>query len=122
MKTDLEANPVFVWKDERVHGHFTLCFLAFCFIRYAQYLLGRDKALSVSAETLMDSWHRPTVIVFGEYPDVRLIPSMVPQAYFDLAQSLEMPVLRTCMTLHQFKQRAKLDVNKNLVRDNRTMK
>jgi hypothetical protein len=35
---------------------------------------------------------------------------------------LKMPVLRTCMTLHQFRQRTKLDVNKNLVNDNRTKK
>ena len=120
MKTDLEASPAFVWKDERVHGHFTLCFLALCFIRYAQYLLHQDQGLSVSAQTLMESWHRPTVMVIGDYPDVRLIPTMVPQAYFDLAQSLKMPILRTCMTLHQFRQRTKLDVNKNLMRDNRT--
>ena len=70
----------------------------------------------------MESWHRPTVMVIGDYPDVRLIPTMVPQAYFDLAQSLKMPALRTCMTLHQFRQRTKLDVNKNLMRDNRTKK
>jgi hypothetical protein len=122
MKTDLEASPAFVWKDERVHGHFTLCFLALCLIRYAQYLLFQDQGLSVSAQTLMESWHRPTVMAIGEYPDVRLIPTMVPQAYFDLAQSLKMPALRTCMTIHQFRQRTKLDVNKNLVNDNRTKK
>ena len=122
MKTDLEASPAFVWKDERVHGHFTLCFLALCLIRYAQYLLFQDQGLKVSARTLMESWHRPTVMVIGDYPDVRLIPTMVPQAYFDLAQSLKMPALRTCMTLHQFRQRTKLDVNKNLMRDNRTKK
>ena len=42
-------------------------------------------------------------------------PSMAPQAYFDLAESLKMPILRTCMTIHLFRQRTKLDVNKNLM-------
>lgn len=79
MKTGLEASPAFVWKDERVHGHFTLCFLALCYIRYAQYLLHQDQGLSVSAQTLMQSWHCPTVMVLGDYSDVRLIPPWCPK-------------------------------------------
>lgn len=121
MKTDLQASPVFVWKDERIAGHFMLCYLALTFIRYAQYLLKEKKQLRHSAAVLMDSWYQPQVVAVGEFPETKLIPITIPQAYFDLTACLDMPRLRTCMTMSQFKTATKLNISHTIQRDNRTI-
>lgn len=121
MKTDLQASPVFVWKDERIAGHFMLCYLALTFVRYAQYLLREKKGITHSAAVLMNSWYQPKVVALGTYPSTKLIPTSVPQAYFDLAECLNLRPLRTCMAMSQFKTATKLDISHNLQRDNRTV-
>ena len=45
MKTDLYARPVFVSKNEYIHAHFLICFVALLIIRIIQHRLG-EKALS----------------------------------------------------------------------------
>ena len=39
LKTDLEARPVYVHTDKHIKGHFVLCYLALCMVRYTQYLV-----------------------------------------------------------------------------------
>ena len=90
LKTDLAASPAFVWRDDRVLGHFTLCFMALCFLRYAQYVLEDSGKGCASAAVLMNSWQQASVIVVGEYPYIRLSPTRLDTVILDLLQCLEM--------------------------------
>jgi len=124
LKTDLAASPAFVWRDDRVLGHFTLCFMALCFLRYAQYVLEDSGKGCASAAVLMNSWEQASVTVVGEYPDIRLSPTRLDAVYLDLLQCLEMKPLYTYMTPYEFRIATGLDVNAQLqdYYNNRTQK
>jgi transposase len=114
LKTDLAASPAFVWRDDRVLGHFTLCFMALCFLRYTQYVLEDSGKSCASAAVLMNSWQQASVTVVGEYPDIRLSPTRLDKVYLDLLQCLEMKPLYTYMTPYEFRIATGLKVNAQL--------
>ncbi len=39
LKTDLETRPIFVRRESRIRGHFVICYIALCIIRYIEYKL-----------------------------------------------------------------------------------
>ncbi len=114
LKTDLRACPVFVWNDEHVKGHFAMCFIALCIVRYTQYLLERHQGRSVSAAYIMSAIRDPLALVQGAFPHTVVTPTQVPQTYIDLAKILNLPTLKTNMTLTQFRSSTKLNLTRNL--------
>lgn len=114
LKTDLRARPVFVWTDEHIQGHFVMCFLCLCLLRYAQYLLLTGKHIRVSARNIMESIYSPLALVQGEYPRSIVTPTCLTQTYLDLAAILSLPPLKTNMTLTGFRAATKLDLTVNL--------
>lgn len=114
LKTDLRARPVFVWSDEHIKGHFALCFISLCILRYAQYLLEKGLNKTVSAARIMEAIQAPLALVQGDYPNNVVTPTQIPQTYIDLAAILNLPVLKTNMTLTKFRSCTKLDLTKNL--------
>lgn len=114
LKTDLRARPVFVWSDNHIRGHFAMCYISLCIMRYAQYVLEKAHGESVSAAQIMDAIHEPLAIVQGEFPNNVVTPTRIPQAYLDLASALELPTLKNYMTLTNFKTSTKLDLSNNL--------
>lgn len=114
LKTDLRASPVFVWTDEHIKGHFAMCFISLCLLRYAQYLLSEANHDNISAARIMAAIHEPLVLAQGEYPNIVLTPTQVSQIYIDLATILKLPVLKTNMTLTKFRACTKLDLSQNL--------
>lgn len=114
LKTDLRARPVFVWNDEHIKGHFVMCFISLCMLRYAQYLLEESAKKSVSAAQIMEAIHDPLVLVQGEYPSNIVTPTRLSQIYLDLTSILKLPQLKTNMTLTKFRSCTKLDLTINL--------
>lgn len=114
LKTDLKARPVFVWSDEHIKGHFVICFISLCIMRYIQYLLDRHAGKSVSAEEIMKALKEPTAVVLGEFPKVAVTPIQISQTYLDLANILQLPTLKTNMTLTKFRACTKLNLAINL--------
>ena len=43
MKTDLDARPVYLQKQNRIYGHFLVCYLAVCILRIYQFLLLKEE-------------------------------------------------------------------------------
>lgn len=113
LKTDLKARPVFVRNDEHIKGHFLLCFISLCLLRYIQYLLETQNQAKASAEMIMEAIREPIVLVQGEYPQSIVTPTKVSQLYLDLAGLLGLPPLRQNMTLTQFRSSTKLDLSIN---------
>ncbi|NTW73120.1 MAG: IS1634 family transposase [Eubacteriaceae bacterium] len=114
LKTDLRARPVFVWNDEHIKGHFAMCFISLCILRYFQYLLEEKQQKSVSAARIMEAIHEPLVLVQGEYPSNIVTPTRVSQKYLDLAEILDLSALKSNMTLTKFRASTKLDLTINL--------
>jgi len=114
LKTDLRARPVFVWNDKHIQGHFLMCFVSLCLLRYTQYLLETQLQVRASAETIMTAIREPIALAQGEYPNIVVTPTKVSQLYLDLAKLLGLPALRTNMTMTQFRASTKLDLSTNL--------
>lgn len=114
LKTDLRACPVFVWNDEHIKGHFMMCFISLCLLRYIQYLLETRCGISASAEVIMEAIREPLALVQGDYPHSVVTPTKVSKIYLELAKLMKLPTLKTNMTLTQFRSSTKLDLNVNL--------
>lgn len=114
LKTDLRARPVFVWNDEHIKGHFAMCFISLCMLRYAQYLLEIQQKKSVSAARIMGAIREPLILLQGEFPNHIVTPTCVSQTYLDLATIFKLPVLKSNMTLTKFRASTKLDLTINL--------
>ncbi len=114
LKSDIRACPVFVWNDEHIKGHFGMCFISLCMLRYAQYLLEVEEEKSISANRIMESIQEPLALVQGEFPNNVVTPTQIPQTYLDLAKILKLPQLKTNMTLTKFCSCTKLNLTINL--------
>jgi transposase len=77
LKTDLRARLVFVWNDEHIKGHFSMCFLSLCMLRYAQYLLETQQQKSISAARIMEAIREPLILVQEEFPNNIVTPTRV---------------------------------------------
>ena len=114
LKTDLEARPVYVWKDEHIKGHFVMCYLALCIIRYIQYILKINGKEVLSAARIMKSISDPLVTTVGKYPHCVLIPTNLSSDFIELADTLGFKKLENNMTPTRFKSLTKLNLNKQL--------
>ena len=114
LKSDLEARPAYVHTDKHIRGHFVLCFLALCMVRYTQYLVVEHEMPPISAGVLMDTLEEPRVVVQGTFPDIILTPIKVSNTYLNLHRVLGMKPLRKNMTLTQFRSITKVDLMRNL--------
>ncbi len=114
LKTDLRARPVFVWNDDHIKGHLMMCFISLCLLRYIQCLLETQCETRASAEVIMEAIREPLALVQGDYPHNVVTPTKISKIYLELARLMKLPVLRTNMTLTQFRSSTKLDLSVNL--------
>jgi len=122
LKTDLQARPVFVWTDEHIKGHFAMCYISLCIMRYLQYLMEENGWLVVlSAEEIMKAIFEPLVLLQGDYPRMVVTPTCVNQAYLDISRMLKLPDLKQNMTLIQFRASTKLDLDINLKKEKKNL-
>lgn len=114
MKTDVQARPVFIWTDEHIEGHFVLCSLSLCMLRYLQYLMAATAGDRCSQQKrYMRAIHEPLVVGFDSH--IYRHPHHIPQIYLDIAEMLRLPRLMKNMTLTKFRSATKLDLLKNKV-------
>jgi hypothetical protein len=113
LKTDLEARPVFVWSDESIRGHFTLCYLCLSIIRYLQYFVQDKTGEAFSAERIMDAIAEPAATVLGE-KDKPYFGVFVNADYLAITKALGMPPLQKTMSAVRFRALTKLDPTRNV--------
>ena len=110
LKTDLNARPVYVWTDNHIQGHFILCYLALCMIRYLQYYLKTEHKIEMSAARIMDSIREPLAVISGEMPKSVIIPTNLDDDFILLIDKLGFRRLETEMTPTRFRVITKLDL------------
>ncbi len=110
LKTDLEARPVYVSKDEHIHGHFVMCYVALCMIRYLQYYLRFNCHIEISAGRIMDAINTPRAVVTGTYPQMVVIPTCVNEDFLTIIDKLGYSKLKSEMTLVNFRTVTQLDI------------
>ena len=110
LKTDLEARPVYVWTDDHIYGHFVLCYLALCMIRYLQYYLKTEHKIEMSAARIMDCIREPLAVVSGEMPKVIITPTNLSEDFITVIDKLGFRRLETEMTQIRFRAITKLDL------------
>ncbi len=110
LKTDLEARPVYVSKDEHIHGHFVMCYVALCMIRYLQYYLRFNCHLEISAGRIMEAINTPRAVVTGTYPQMVVIPTCVNEDFLTIIDKLGYSKLKSEMTLVNFRTVTQLDI------------
>lgn len=108
MKSDLKARPVFVWTDPHVRGHFVLCFLGLCLMRYLQYICRINQGLNVSCAVLSEVLESARVTVFKETHRLSLMPTDITADYLILMKAAQLPDLLTIMTPTEFKRKTQL--------------
>lgn len=113
LKTDLQARPVFVWTDEHIKGHFAMCYVSLCILRYLQYHMQENGMDVLSAEEIMKAISQPRAVVQGKFPKSIVTPTEVPQSYLDIASLLKLPPLLTNMSLTRFRSATKLNLMDN---------
>ncbi|MDY0290426.1 MAG: IS1634 family transposase [Sphaerochaeta sp.] len=112
-KTDLQARPVFIWTDNHIKGHFAMCYISLCIIKYLQYYMQEKGMYVLSAEVIMRAISQPRALVQGQFPKNIVTPIEVSQSYLDIASLLKLPPLLTNMGLTKFKVATKLDLKEN---------
>lgn len=111
LKTDLEAKPVRVFKDEYIKCHFVLCYLALCVIRYIQYIMRTDNKTYISAQRIMDAIAGPKVVALGIYPKMIMVPQNLNEDFLFLIEKLGFKKLDSEMSITKFRATTKLDLN-----------
>ncbi len=114
LKTDLNARPVYVWTDKHIQGHFILCYLALCMIRYLQYYLKTEHKIEMSAARIMDCVREPLAVVSGEMPKVIITPTNLSEDFITVIDKLGFRKLETEMTQTRFRAITKLDLLEQL--------
>lgn len=119
LKSDLEARPSFVWTQDHIIGHFTLCFLSLSIIRYMQYLLSKGSDNVISAERILTAVNTTTAVVLSSKGTKILVPNNVSQDFIDIAAQLGMKKLEKAMTFVRFRTLTglHLEANYNFLRE-----
>lgn len=67
MKTDLDARPVYLQKENRIYGHFLVCYLAVVIIRFLQFVVFKNKDISLNEILHFIQTNEVIEIKGGEY-------------------------------------------------------
>ncbi|NLZ68314.1 MAG: transposase, partial [Spirochaetales bacterium] len=119
LKSDLEARPSFVWTQDHIIGHFTLCFLSLSIIRYMQYLLSKGSDNAITEERILTAVNTTTAVVLSSKGTKILVPNNVSQDFIDIAAQLGMKKLEKAMTFVRFRTLTglHLEANYNFLRE-----
>lgn len=96
------------FQEKHIQGHFTLCFLCLCIIRYFQYLLGSEGKISIPMIYANKAISNPMVLRQEVGDIVKIHPLHVTNSYLKLAKALELPPLQNSMVQKEFEQNTKL--------------
>ena len=103
------------FSEKHLHGHFTLCYICLCIIRYSQYLLGSNGTAFVPMIYANKAISNPMIFMCKNGNDVALSSIHLTNSYLKLSQLLGLGEFSEKMTVEKFEKNSGLKIDSILL-------
>ncbi|WP_336020838.1 hypothetical protein [Fusobacterium polymorphum] len=103
------------FSEKHLHGHFTLCYICLCIIRYFQYLLGSDGKAFVPMIYANKAISNPMIFMEKKGNELFLNPIHLTNSYLKLSKILGLGEFLQGMSVEKFEKNSGLKINNILL-------
>ena len=103
------------FSEKHLHGHFTLCYICLCIIRYFQYLLGSDGKAFVPMIYANKAISNPMIFMKKKGNELFLNPIHLTNSYLKLSKILGLGEFSQEMSVEKFEKNSGLKINNILL-------
>ena len=103
------------FSEKHLHGHFTLCYICLCIIRYFQYLLGSNGKFFVPMIYANKAISNPMIFMEKKGNELFLNPIHLTNSYLKLSKILGLGEFLQEMSIEKFKKNSGLKINNILL-------
>jgi len=99
------------FSEKHLHGHFTLCYICLCIIRYFQYLLGSNGKVFVPMIYANKAISNPMIFMEKKGNELFLNPIHLTNSYLKLSKLLGLGEFSQGMSVEKFEKNSGLKIN-----------
>lgn len=103
------------FSEKHLHGHFTLCYICLCIIRYFQYLLGSNGKFFVPMIYANKAISNPMIFMEKKGNEVFLNPIHLTNSYLKLSKILGLGEFLQEISIEKFEKNSGLKINNILL-------
>lgn len=103
------------FSEKHLHGHFTLCYVCLCIIRYFQYLLGSNGKVFVPMIYANKAISNPMIFMEKKGNELFLNPIHLTNSYLKLSKILDLGKFSQEMSIEKFEKNTGLKINNILL-------
>ncbi|WP_338949347.1 hypothetical protein [Fusobacterium nucleatum] len=103
------------FSEKHLHGHFTLCYVCLCIIRYFQYLLGSNGKVFVPMIYANKAISNPMIFTEKKGNELFLNPIHLTNSYLKLSKILGLGEFSQEMSIEKFEKNTGLKINNILL-------
>lgn len=103
------------FSEKHLHGHFTLCYICLCIIRYFQYLLGSNGKFFVPMIYVNKAISNPMIFMEKKGNELFLNPIHLTNSYLKLSKILGLGEFLQEMSIEKFEKNSGLKINNILL-------
>ena len=103
------------FSEKHLHGHFTLCYICLCIIRYFQYLLGSNGKFFVPMIYANKAISNPMIFMEKKGNELFLNPIHLTNSYLKLSKILGLGEFLQEMSVEKFEKNSGLKINNILL-------
>ena len=103
------------FSEKHLHGHFTLCYICLCIIRYFQYLLGSNGKFFVPMIYANKAISNPMIFMEKKGNELFLNPIHLTNSYLKLSKILDLGEFSQEMSIEKFEKNTGLKINNILL-------
>ena len=103
------------FSEKHLHGHFTLCYICLCIIRYFQYLLGSNGKVFVPMIYANKAISNPMICMEKKGNELFLNPIHLTNSYLKLSKLLGLGEFSQGMSIEKFEKNSELKINNILL-------
>ena len=103
------------FSEKHLHGHFTLCYICLCIIRYFQYLLGSNGKVFVPMIYANKAISNPMIFMEKKGNELFLNPIHLTNSYLKLSKILGLGEFSQEMSIEKFEKNTGLKINNILL-------
>ena len=103
------------FSEKHLHGHFTLCYICLCIIRYFQYLLGSNGKFFVPMIYANKAISNPMIFMEKKGNELFLNPIHLTNSYLKLSKILGLGEFSEEMSVEKFEKNSGLKINNILL-------